>query len=180
MRVDAAFVQLLHRRPYGDIRVSDITKKSGVGRATFYAHYSAKDDLLRSQFERIVAPMLMPSPDHPPVLDASRFFTHIRSVPHFYKALMGPSGGTAPRVLRDCFEARARKALSLDDSISPGLKQSATSRFVASSLLTITECWLEHGGRETPQQLQALFTNLVGPGLRVQQGRLKNKMSELG
>jgi len=172
MRIDAAFVQLLHRRPYGDIRVSNITKKAGVGRATFYVHYSAKDDLLRSQFERIVAPMLMPSPDHPPVLDASRFFTHIRSVPHFYKALMGPSGGTAPRVLRDCFEARARKALSLDHSISPGLNQSATSRFVASSLLTITECWLEHGGRETPQQLQALFTNLVGPGLRVQQGRL--------
>jgi AcrR family transcriptional regulator len=166
MRIDAAFVQLLHRRPYGDIRVSDITKKAGVGRATFYAHYSAKDDLLRSQFERVVAPMLIASSDNPPLLDASAFFAHISSAPHLYRALMGPRGGTAPRVLRDCFEARARKALALDHASNPGLKQSVTSRFVASSLLTITECWLEKGGRETPQQIQALFANLVGPGLR--------------
>ncbi|HEY1273200.1 MAG TPA: TetR/AcrR family transcriptional regulator [Terriglobales bacterium] len=169
-RIDAALVQLLHRRPYGDIRVSHITKKAGVGRATFYAHYAAKDDLLRSQFERIVAPMLIVSPDDPLLLDASRLFAHIGSAPYIYRALMGPSGGGAPRVLRDCFEACARKALALDQSGS-GLKQSATSRFVASSLLTVIECWLEHGGHETPQQVQTLFKNLVGPGLRLQQAR---------
>lgn len=165
-RIDAAFVQLLHRRAYGDIRVSDITKKAGVGRATFYAHYSAKDDLLRSQFERIVAPMLIASPDASPLVDASPLFAHIRSAPHLYQALMGPSGGSAPRVLRDCFETRARNALLLDQGSRPGLQQSAMPRFVASSLLAIIECWLEQGARETPQQLQALFASLVSPGLR--------------
>ena len=165
-RINAAFAQLLHRRPYGDIRVSDITRKAGVGRATFYAHYSEKDDLLRSQFERGVAPMLVASPDDPSLLDATRLFAHIGSGRHFYKALMGPSGGTAPRVLRDCFETHVRNVLSLDPVLKPGLKQATIARFVASSLLTITECWLEHGGRETPQQVQALFANLVSPGLR--------------
>lgn len=165
-RIDAAFVQLLHHRPYGDIRVSDITRKAGVGRATFYAHYSAKDELLRSQFERIVAPMLIASPHDPPFLDASPFFAHVRSAPHLYKALMGPSAGTAPGVLRNCFETRARRALLLDSDAKLGLQTAAVSRFVASSLLAITECWLEQGGRETPQQLQALFANLVGPGVR--------------
>jgi AcrR family transcriptional regulator len=165
-RIDAAFVELLHRRPYGDIRIGDITKKAGLGRATFYAHYSDKDDLLRSQFERIVAPMLIAVPDNPSLLDATPFFAHIRSAPQLYRALMGPNGGSAPRVLRDCFEIRARKALSLDQSDNPGLKQFAATRFVASSLVTIVECWLEHGGRETPQQVQALFSKLVSPGLR--------------
>ena len=56
-RLDAAFVELLHRRAYGNMRVSDIAKKAGVGRATFYAHYPSKDHLLRSQFDRFVAPM---------------------------------------------------------------------------------------------------------------------------
>jgi AcrR family transcriptional regulator len=42
MRIDAAFVDLLHRRAYGNIRVSEIVKKAGVGRPTFYAHYSTK------------------------------------------------------------------------------------------------------------------------------------------
>src|SRR5947209_9513650 len=114
MRIDAAFVQLLNRRPYGDIRVSSIIRKAGVGRATFYAHYSAKDDLLRSQFDRIVAPMLVASSTTGHLLDASRFFAHIRSAPHLYVALMGPNAGTAPAVLRKCFETRARKVLSFD------------------------------------------------------------------
>lgn len=165
-RIDAAFVELLHRRPYCDIRISDITKKASVGRPTFYAHYSSKDDLLRSQFERIVAPMLMPSPADPSLLDASPFFDHIRSAPFIYKALMGPNGGSAPRVLRDCFERRARQALGLEQSEKPGLKQSAIARFVASSLLTVAECWIEHDYCDTPQQVQALFASLISPAVR--------------
>ena len=165
-RINEAFVELLLRRPYGDIRVSDITRKAGVGRATFYAHHATKDDLLRSQFERGIAPMLMASPDDPSLIDATRFFDHIWSATHIYKRLMGPSGGTGPRVLRDCFEARIRKVLSLDPGLKPGLKQATIARFVASALITITECWIDHGGRETPQQVQALFANLVSPGLR--------------
>lgn len=162
--IDAAFVQLLHRRPYADIRVRDITKKAGAGRATFYAHYSAKDELLRSQFERIVAPMLIALPHDPPFVDASPFFAHVGTAPSLYKALMGPRGGTAPGVLRSCFETRVRRALSLDSDAT--WQTAAVSRFVASSLLAITECWLEQGGRETPRQLQALFATLVGPGVR--------------
>ena len=165
-RIDAAFVQLLHRRSYGDIRVSDITKKAGVGRATFYAHYSDKDELLRSQFERIVAPLLTTSTDDPTKVDAFPFFAHICSAPQIYKALMGLNAGTAPGILRDCFEIRAREVLSLQPSPQPVLQTAVVCRFIASSLLAITECWLERGGRETPQQVQTLFARLVSPGLR--------------
>jgi AcrR family transcriptional regulator len=164
-RIDAAFVDLLHRRGYGDIRVSDIVKKAGVGRPTFYAHYATKDDLLRSQFERIVGPMIR-AVDSPSRLDASHLFAHVGGGQPFYRTLMGPTGGAAPRVLRDCFERRIRQLLSLDEKDDSTLKQTATARFVASSLVAIMECWLEHGARETPQQVQALFASLVSPGLR--------------
>jgi AcrR family transcriptional regulator len=170
-RIDAAFVELLHRRAYGDIRVSDIAKKAGVGRPTFYAHFATKDDLLRSQFKRVVAPMLVAKPNIPERLDGTHFFAHVGSAQYFYKALMGPNGGTAPRVLRDCFEARVRQVLSLDATDKPSLTQSATARSVASTLLAVVECWLEQGARETPQQVQTLFASLVSPGLRSQTRR---------
>ena len=159
-RIDAAFVELLHRRPYGSIRVSDITRKARVGRATFYAHYSDKDDLLRSQFERIVAPMLSISKDSA-LLDATAFFDHVRNVRFIYQAPMGPAGGSAPRVLRHCFERRARKALSFERSTKVGLEDFAASRLVASAIITVAECWMEQGFRETPQQVQALFASLI-------------------
>lgn len=163
-RIDSAFVELLHRRAYGSIRVSDITRKARVGRATFYAHYSDKDDLLRSQFERIVAPMLSIS-KAPALLDATAFFDHVRNVRFIYQALMGPAGGSAPRVLRQCFERRARKALSFERSTKVGLEGFAASRLVASAIITVAECWMEQGFRETPQQVQALFANLISEGV---------------
>lgn len=164
-RIDGAFVELLHRRAYGTIRVSDITKKAGVGRATFYAHFGAKDDLLRSQFDRRVAPMIVGAPSDPCLLDASALFAHVQSSPHIYKALMGPNGGTAPRLLRECFELRVRQLLLNPQDTGRGLRRSAVSRFVASSLLTVIECWLQDGTGETPQQVQALFSEFVGSGL---------------
>jgi AcrR family transcriptional regulator len=158
-RIDAAFVELLYRRAYGDIRVSQIVKKAGVGRPTFYAHYATKDDLLRSQFERIIAPIIRASPGDRAGIDATDVFAHLGSAQHFYKAFMGPNGGAAPRVLRDCFEARIRQILA-PDSVPD------SSRFVASSLMAVLECWIEQDARETPQHVQAIFSDLVSPGLR--------------
>jgi AcrR family transcriptional regulator len=165
-RIDAGFVDLLHRRAYGDIRVSDIVKKAGVGRPTFYAHYATKDDLLRSQFQRLVGPFLRSAPQDPKLIDATLLFAHVGTAQHFFRAFMGPNGGTAPRVLRECFEARVREILAMNPGPHSTLKQSATSRFVASSLITVLECWIERGAHETPQQVQAIFASLVTPGVR--------------
>ncbi|HLX84049.1 MAG TPA: TetR/AcrR family transcriptional regulator [Terriglobales bacterium] len=184
-QIDAAFVELLHRRAYGNIRVSDIAKKAGVGRATFYAHYPSKDHLLRSQFDRFVAPMLAirrnqdcpnddwPNEDCP--LDATAFFTHIQMTPRFFRALIGgPDTGTGPRVLQDCFEERVRQALDApDDSRSsraedPALatEQAIVTRVVASSLLAVVEGWMESNLSGSPQEVQAIFSKLVGGGLK--------------
>ncbi len=169
-RIDAAFVDLLHRRAYGDIRVSQIARKAGVGRPTFYAHYATKDDLLRSQFERIIAPLIRATPGDSPRIDATDFLAHVGSSQHFYTALMGANGGAAPRVLRDCLETRMRELLALGPALQSSLKQSATTRFVAASLLAVVECWIERGAPQTPQQVQAIFSSLVSPGLRVNLG----------
>lgn len=168
-QIDAAFVELLGRRAYGNIRVSDITKKAGVGRATFYAHYSSKDDLLSSQFRRIVAPMLVAQRHDLCPLDATAFFAHVTTSPQIYKALMGSEAGRAPRILRECIEQRVRQALPERESW-PGadsfdMQRVIPTRFVATSLLAVIECWVESKACEPPQSLQAIFSKLVGGGL---------------
>ena len=112
-RINGASVILLHRRSYDNMRVSDITKKAGVGRATFYAHFTSKDDLLRSQLQRVVVPMLRMQPRGaisaglPP-----SFFEHIRTAPHIYKALMGGHERNGARVIREAFEQHLGSALT--------------------------------------------------------------------
>jgi AcrR family transcriptional regulator len=167
--IDAAFIELLGRRAYSNIRVSDITKKAGVGRATFYAHYSSKDDLLSSQFRRIVAPMIVAQRHEPCPLDATALFAHVTTSPQIYGALMGPEAGRAPRILRDCVEERVRQALperpSPTAADSSDIQKAIAVRFVATSLLAVIECWIESKAGEAPQGLQAVFGKLVGGGL---------------
>jgi AcrR family transcriptional regulator len=181
-QLDTAFVDLLHRRTYGNIRVSDITRKAGVGRATFYAHYSSKDDLLRSQFQRIVAPMLVTRPRDPCPLDASAFLAHVQAAPWVYRALMGPGAGGGPRVLRECFEQCVQHALMSGEENSRvngaclDLQKAIVARFVASSLFAVIECFVESGADQSPQSLQKIFSGLVGGGLAVFRGPASEQM----
>ena len=163
-RIDAAFLALLQRRPYGDIRISDICRKAAIGRATFYAHYATKDELLRSQFERRVAPMLAIRPNSRHLIDATTFFAHVRDMPGLFGALMGPGGGTAPFVLRDCFESCVRQALEAGGV--PSSRKTPLPRFMAATLLTLIEFWLESGATESPMQMQELFSSLVHPAVK--------------
>ena len=160
-RIDTAFVDLLHRRPYGDIRISQLCRKAGVGRATFYAHYATKDALLLSQFERIVAPMLSCIPGDPPRIVATALFAHVCTSPRIYLAFMGPNGGNAPRVLMNCFEKRLREIIGVNHSA--GFEDLAASRVLASTLTAILECSLERVGSASPAQMQALFQQLSAP-----------------
>jgi len=47
----AAMLELLEGMPYSAVSVTDITKKAGVNRVTFYSHYSSKADLLEEIME---------------------------------------------------------------------------------------------------------------------------------
>lgn len=49
-----AFVQLVFERRYEAIRITDLTVSANVGRATFYEHFSGKDDALLAAMEPIL------------------------------------------------------------------------------------------------------------------------------
>src|SRR5260370_8381887 len=48
-----ALNSLILKKRYESITITDICDAANVGRSTFYAHYTSKDDLKRSGFERL-------------------------------------------------------------------------------------------------------------------------------
>ncbi len=165
-QINSAFVTLLHRRSYDSMRVSDITRKAGIGRATFYAHFTSKDDLLRSQFQRVVLPMLRMQPNEPFLLDCSGFFEHIRTAPQIYKALMGGRERNGARVIREALEQHLESALTTGfKGIDPTIPEPLVKRFVVSSLLGVAAHTLNSKENVTPEEMQRLFQKLVGSGL---------------
>ena len=160
-RLDRAFVELLHRRAYDGLRVADIARKSGVGRATFYAHHASKDALLRSQLDRIVIPTLRAAPGEPCVIDATAFFEHTRAVAPLYHSLVS---GRGRRIVEESLEAHVTRIVGRE-SLPPSLAAidpSIVARFVASSLLGLVTWWVEGRHEGTAARMQATFATLCG------------------
>lgn len=157
-RIDSAFVELLHGRSYESLRVSDIAKKARIGRATFYAHFDSKDTLLRSQFIRIVEPMMLLCPANPCPLDCTALFGHVLSARRIYRSLAGA------RVVRECFEVRLHALLD-QSALRFAISTPALSFLLASSLTSFLEWRLAHEADDSAERMQGTWAALVGGGL---------------
>ena len=49
-----ALILLMEQQDYDKITITDITKKAGVSRMTYYRLYSSKEDILLQQFSKII------------------------------------------------------------------------------------------------------------------------------
>jgi len=168
--ISGAFLALLGRRPYTRIRVSDITRKAGVGRATFYAHFESKDALLRAELVRVVIPMLVELPGDPCLVDCTRLFAHLLGAREIYRSLMSGAARVAnERMLQDAIEARIASASAASIAQAGGTTGPVPSfvpRFVAGTILTLIAWSLEQVVAPSPAELQETYRALVGRALK--------------
>jgi AcrR family transcriptional regulator len=161
--IDHAFVMLLFTRAYVAIRVSDICKKANIGRATFYAHYQSKDELLQSQLVRIAMPMIKPGSGF--FLDCRDFFTHIRATPQLFRSIMSGGEGSGSRAVRAALEQRLDEILASRLPPAVNLPVPLVKRFVISTLLAVAAHGLQPNAVDSGDEMQRQFEKLVGAGL---------------
>ena len=168
-RINAAFVELVGRRAYFRIRVSDITRKARVGRATFYAHFESKDALLKEQFIAVVLPRVIELPDAPCLVDCTALFDHILASRDIYSSLAaGPGRVVTDGIVQDALEARIAALISARAARGIGMTPTAAfvPRFVAGTILALIAWSLEQRPAPTPAELQAAYALLIGRALR--------------
>jgi AcrR family transcriptional regulator len=165
--IDAAFLALLQRQGYEAVGVSDIVREADVGRATFYEHYTCKDDLLRSQLRSVATATLRAGAEQADLLDATPLFEHIRAAPMLYRLVAGRSAAARSlRVLQEVMEERARSIMA--DRLKQGaalrvpLTEPVACRLIATNLAALLAWWTESGMKETAAEMQALFHLCVG------------------
>ena len=52
-RIVEALTALMSEQDYADITITEITRKAGVSRMTYYRNYSSKDDILKKYIEEV-------------------------------------------------------------------------------------------------------------------------------
>lgn len=170
-----ALVELMLEKRYDDITVQDIIDRANIGRSTFYAHFLDKEDLLVSDFSRVLDMFSQHGGEgqgntgaHGPP-NVAVFFRHVQEYQQLYKALVR-SGQIelltkkAHQRLRHNIE---QHLVQFDASNrSPVVLLSLAASTMASTMVSMLQWWLDNEMPYTPEQMEALFHQLVLPGIQ--------------
>jgi AcrR family transcriptional regulator len=168
-----ALMSLILSKGYEAITVQDIIDEADVGRSTFYAHYTGKEDLLRSGFQTLRSELAAAQAagagtdgarDEP--LGFSRaMFEHAGAYRDIFQALVGGRGSViAVNEIRRILSEIVRNELS-GVAEDEGIPQEVRVQFIVGAFLTVLTWWLERKARPAPAQVDALFRRLVIAGI---------------
>jgi AcrR family transcriptional regulator len=170
-----ALIELISERGYDAITIQDIVARANVGRTTFYAHYSSKDELFMSCHKAIVSEFhsLHPhsreellSHEAPPwMTSAYRHLLDARAL--LYPIFQGKDGPLILRRIRDRsaeeIEASLRAAFAEADTNIP---IDVLANYLAGAQIALVQWWLEKRQAHTPENLAQTFHRLQRAAIR--------------
>ena len=178
-----ALISLVLERGYESVTIKDVVDRANVGRSTFYAHYTSKEDLLTAEIEDLRATLVAEQrtvlAGHSSVsarsLGFSRaLFEHAQNYRDVYRALVGERGASIIIArMRALFTQLVREELSelLTRSGQGDIPRSALIQFIVGSLMSILTWWLETGSDLEPARVDAIFRRLTIPAIEAAAGK---------
>ena len=167
-----ALLSLMLERGYERLTVQHLLDRAGVSRATFYAHFDSKEDLLAASLERLrnalteagagAASNGSRSPRF-----ALAFFEHVGSHRRLYESTVVPEREvTVERHLRHMLRVLVREELRKRASGAErdGRLDLAT-QFVVSALWSTIVWWIEGGSPLPAAAVHEVFQGLTVPGI---------------
>ncbi len=167
-----ALVALMQEKPFDTITVQDVLDRAKVGRSTFYAHYSDKDDLLMSDaeefFESISMLLSVRGDQSDRVFPVREFFSHITEAKQFVDALVSSGKMSDNMELAQGLFARGieRRLSELPRGQGISAAERPAIAFAhAGALLSLLTWWIDRGMRQPPEEMDQLFHKMVWKGV---------------
>ena len=170
-----AFVSLVLERRYESVTVEDIAQRADVARATFYAHFADKDELLTTLFEELTSEItervtkVEGAPEAPRMNLVRELYEHAEAYRNLYLVCLRGAGDGRARAAY--LEVIVRGATAVfgerlrASKREPQLPLSLISRAYAGAHVALLEDWLEREDREPAEVMAERQTELLGNGL---------------
>ena len=187
--LQTALLELTREKEYDDISVEEITERANVGRATFYLHYTDKEDLLLQYFSEMADDMvglvsqipfsewlpssedLKGSPDEDkPLLPLVMVFQHIYEYSDFYGVLLKSENSSriVERIRAISSENIVKFAQTkMQNDPIPVLYDVPVeffASFFSGALLSSLVWWLEEDMQHSPEDVARMFRRLFFRG----------------
>ncbi len=180
--IRSALFSLIQEKGYEALSVQDIIDRADVGRATFYAHFDSKDDLLVSGFEHLKANLKARQqeargarlPQDRVFAFSYELFAHVQEFRQLFKAMVGKHSGaivvrTIQKLLLDLIRNEVKQPVSRDNDSS--LPSEALAQFIAGGLMGLLTWWLNDRTAISVDEVNAMFRKLAIPAFRGQMAR---------
>ncbi len=166
-----AMTRLILRDGYEAVSVRDICREAGVGRSTFYTHYTGKDDLKRAGIETIRAEL--GARERPaPSVGVSRLafslpmFEHARDhVDHYRAIASGRSSAMALDSIRKLLSDQVKAELRADRDFGSAMPRDFMSQYLVGAFMSVLTWWLDRGAKPPADDMDRMFRSLVLDGL---------------
>lgn len=169
--LQAALSALILEKGYESVTVQDVIDRANVGRATFYAHFRDKEDLLLSEFEPLTAHF-----QHYMEVSGSLdlwqlcllMFQHAQDYHSTYKAMVGKqSGEIVQSYLRQYLTGLVGRCLQAQWSPqgASAVPLEVLIYQLVSSLLSLLVWWLDKNLPYSAQQMAQMYQQLTQPGI---------------
>ena len=163
-----ALIHLLRRKPYGEITVQEILDEADIGRSTFYAHCSGKDQLIRLSFGLLRSELEKAgegtATDTPRLLPFSLpVLQHLAYHRDLYGAFADERGsellfGELRLLVLDLVRGDLKRFPAND------IPSAVSLQFIAGAFTALAGWWLNGKVVLPPAELDALFQKLVRNG----------------
>ncbi|MBR5529107.1 MAG: TetR/AcrR family transcriptional regulator [Oscillospiraceae bacterium] len=165
-----AFIALLDRHSYGQITVGQIIERADVGRATFYAHFETKEELLKALCRELFAHIFEAAEGeetaHSYLFDCQapdsvflHLFQHLQKDDNRILTLLSCRNndlflGYFKEELRELIKSREAQFSGRKD---PRLPDAFWLDHIAATFTETLRWWLENGRKEPPETITEYF-----------------------
>jgi AcrR family transcriptional regulator len=160
----AALIELIQEREFDDITVQQILDRSGVSRASFYAHYRNKEDVLSSTYDRLFARFdeLCESPAMGSRLfPVTEFVAHVRDSGPVVDAVQRAGGQGVLELFRAYAARIIARRLPEREKSGPRIPRALAGQMLAGALIEMVEWWRSHPASSTPAEMDRTFHDLA-------------------
>ena len=168
---------VIEERGFEALTVQDIIDRAKVGRATFYAHFDNKEDLLVSGFDGLRAVLKelqsqahkrTTSSDERLFAFSHEMFAHIADYRKVFRAMVGKRSGALvqqllQKILADLVQGDLKDRVGRDDRSAPA---EAVVQFVTGGFFGLAMLWATGKFALSVEEVNTLFRRLAMPGVK--------------
>lgn len=149
--ITQALLEMLQKEPFDNITITDITKRAGVGRVSFYRNFESKEDVLKQMVLGIIKEVSKSIPSSDEFHAMEIVLRKYREYQDVFMILHDAGlGHIAMACLKDAYGPKAEQEN----------QEAYTNAFLFYGIYGLIEEWFKRGTKEDPFELVQVLLGL--------------------